>query len=219
MEPPEPERSDPETRKEQHDPVPPSGRESEDQHLAALRDEVDERIEGENRLVVAGQRRNRVEESGEEHQDRRHHRSDLADIPNEDPHRRQKPSQSHSEKDQWQEDEWEQEDGPGQNYLEEELGDKKNQQTGAGMKQTGAQGDPGENLQRKDHLFDVVDVRENQTGGAVDHLGKDVEDDHSGKENDGKFGLAFILVCSPSRFEDNREDERVDDQHQQRVDE
>ena len=75
----------------------------------------------------------------------------------------------------------------------------------------------GQDFQREDDFFDVIDVGKNQAGGAVKHFGKQAVHDHADKQHHGELGFAFVAAHTPAGFEHHGEDEGVHHQHEHGV--
>ena len=101
---------------------------------------------------------------------------------------------------------------------EDQVGDQPDAEADRTMKQRRPQANPRQDFERKDDFLDVVLVAHDQARRPVDAFGKQVEDDHPGKEHQGKFSLRFA-AGAPARLEDDAEDEGVNSQHEQRVEE
>ena len=81
------------------------------------------------------------------------------------------------------------------------------------MEERSPQANPRQDFEREDDLLDVVLVANDQARRPVDAFCKQVEDDHPGKEHQGKLSLR-VAACTPARLEDDAEDECVNNQHE-----
>mgnify|MGYP000715806190 CR=1 FL=1 len=82
------------------------------------------------------------------------------------------------------------------------------------MKQRTAHADPGQHFEWEDHFFDVVDVGQDQAGGAAHAFRKQVEDHQACKQHQSKFGFGVAAASAPAGLEDDAEDEGVNRQHE-----
>jgi len=86
------------------------------------------------------------------------------------------------------------------------------------MKEGCPHGNQGKDLQRKNHLFDIIDIAHNQGRGTVDAFGEEIENNESGKKNERKLEAA-LSSRTPASLEDHAENEGVNGQHQHGVEE
>ena len=82
------------------------------------------------------------------------------------------------------------------------------------MKQGRKKRYPRQDLEGKNNLLYIVDVREHKARCPVDALCKEVEDQESGEQDQCEF-TRRIAARAPTRLEDEAEHERVDREHEQ----
>lgn len=192
---------------------------AEDQAFAPGLDDESERVELQPELILPGQGAYRIEHGGDKQQHGGEHAGDLPDVAHIDAERCEKPGTTHGGKYQRQQDEGEKQRCPWHLLTENELGKQQHHQADGGVEQCRSEGYPGKNFQREDHFFDVIHVRKNQPGCAVDAFRKQAMHDQADKEDNGETGFAFFPTHAPARLEYDGKHDGVDNKHEQRVEE
>ena len=181
--------------------------------VARLLNDRGQRIHVQQWAVGLGQGRRRVEEGREEHQDCRQDADELAHIAQVDTQRCQHPAQAHDKQAKGQEDQRQVEDRGMWQAKENQVGDQPDAEAHCPMKEGSSQTNPGQDFEREDDLLDIVLVAHDQARRPIDALGKQVEDDQTGKQHECKLGFG-VTAGAPARLEDDAKEEGVNNQHE-----
>ncbi len=195
------------------------GKRSPDQHGARLLDEERHRVPFDRPAKGRGHGAGRIEDRAQVHHHRGDDRDGLRQVAQIHAQRRQRPRQPQDEQDQRQQHDQDQRPGQRQPAQADEHDERQDREADDGVEQARAQHDPGHDLEREDDPLHEARVLQHQRRRAVEAFGKDAEHEQPGEQDDGKLENAGRFVRAPARLEHDAENERVDAEHQQRIEE
>lgn len=191
-----------------------------DQYFTRLFNDEGQRIGHDEGTKPFRHRGRRIKDGREKHQHGGDDANGLPNVTQKYAKGCQHPGDTHGEDDQRQHYKRNENCRPVHVAVKERKGNQQYCETNEAVKESCTHGDHRQYLNREYNFFNVIDVGENQAGGAVEDLTKKTEYDHANKENYGELCFAIVTpYATPARFENLGKDKGVNHQHEHRVEE